>query len=502
MSNNNKWGALSMKDRAFLIRQAVKNGITDVGEVKNLYQESHQFDGNQDNLEKTLKSSYPSSTISDKANHQVMAVPIKYTYPEKNLSRQLDKKATVQDFSDLMYPIIQQEMAKNNYPMDNIDNIMRQAALESNYGRDTRGNGFNYAGIKVQGEDKEKLGTKHSDGFYYRNFDNNAHFADWYLDLLNNRYDALNATSKKDYINRLHDGQYKYSADKKAYRKNFARMSSLENALENTKRKHQFGGDGNNKHVVTDYSNKQDNSFIEKLAYNIGSRPGIKEDGKLTLKTVREAITGVVDTVIGKEPYEYNDLRAFLGHPEEYGYTLTEDTTGPQFPTEMSKYPEGTIKTYKGVINPYNEYVVTEDNYNKFVDMAKRGEIFYSNADMEALDYLPDKGNPVYLNTGHRADAQNYPIQFVLEEGKLYANAADLYDFDTSSIQGRLLTRYGNPYIRRHNKIPVRAVSVPEDFLHVPKSSFNRTIDGILLTEDMKRARNMDRIVKVRESEK
>ena len=139
---------------------------------------------------------------------------------------------------------------------------------------------------------------------------------------------------------------------------------------------------------------------------------------------------------------------------------------------------------------------------DKFVDMAKRGEIFYSNADMEALDYLPDKGNPVYLNTGHRADAQNYPIQFVLEKGKLYANAADLYDFDTSSIQGRLLTHYGNPYIRRHNKIPVRAVSVPEDFLHVPKSSFNRTIDGILLTEDMKRARNMDRIVKVRESEK
>lgn len=47
MSNNNKWGALSMKDRAFLIRQAVKNGITDLGEVKNLYQESHQFSGEE-----------------------------------------------------------------------------------------------------------------------------------------------------------------------------------------------------------------------------------------------------------------------------------------------------------------------------------------------------------------------------------------------------------------------------------------------------------------------
>ena len=198
--------------------------------------ENHQFSGNQNNLEGTIKSSYPSTTISDRANYQVIAAPLKYTYPEKNLSRQLDKKSTVQDFSDLMYPIMQQEMAKNNYPMNNLDNTMRQIALESNYGRDTRGNGFNYAGIKVQGKDKKKLGTRHSDGFYYRNFDNNAHFADWYLDLLNNRYDALNATSKKDYVNRLHDGKYKYSADKKAYRKSFARMSSLENALRTTKK--------------------------------------------------------------------------------------------------------------------------------------------------------------------------------------------------------------------------------------------------------------------------
>lgn len=197
---------------------------------------SHQFSGNQPNLEYMFKSSYPSTTISEKADYQVISTPLKYTYPEKNLNRQLDKKATVQDFSDLMYPIIQQELAKNNYPMDNIDNTMRQIALESNYGRDTRGNGFNYAGIKVQGKDKKKLGTKHSDGFYYRNFDNNAHFADWYLDLLNNRYDALNATSKKDYINRLHDGKYKYSANKKAYKRSFYRMSSLENALNITKK--------------------------------------------------------------------------------------------------------------------------------------------------------------------------------------------------------------------------------------------------------------------------
>lgn len=49
MSNKNNWEALSMQDRAFLIRQAVKNGITDVGEVRNIYQESHKFSGEEQN---------------------------------------------------------------------------------------------------------------------------------------------------------------------------------------------------------------------------------------------------------------------------------------------------------------------------------------------------------------------------------------------------------------------------------------------------------------------
>lgn len=37
MSTNNKWEALSMKDRAFLIREAVRNGITDINYIKEMY---------------------------------------------------------------------------------------------------------------------------------------------------------------------------------------------------------------------------------------------------------------------------------------------------------------------------------------------------------------------------------------------------------------------------------------------------------------------------------
>lgn len=38
--SNNKWQALSMKDRAFLIREAVRNGITDMDYIRNLYNEN------------------------------------------------------------------------------------------------------------------------------------------------------------------------------------------------------------------------------------------------------------------------------------------------------------------------------------------------------------------------------------------------------------------------------------------------------------------------------
>lgn len=46
MSTNNKWQALSMRDRAFLIREAVRNGITDIDSIRDTWE--HRFDGESD----------------------------------------------------------------------------------------------------------------------------------------------------------------------------------------------------------------------------------------------------------------------------------------------------------------------------------------------------------------------------------------------------------------------------------------------------------------------
>lgn len=48
MSNNDKWGALSMRDRAFLIREAVRNGITDINSIRDTWE--HRFDGESDTI--------------------------------------------------------------------------------------------------------------------------------------------------------------------------------------------------------------------------------------------------------------------------------------------------------------------------------------------------------------------------------------------------------------------------------------------------------------------
>lgn len=135
-------------------------------------------------------------------------------------------------FVEKMYPIIEQTLLRKKHSLHNIDNILRQMALESNYGLNSRGNGYNLSGIKAWNDED---GTKHTDGQYYRNFKDYSDYADFYIDLLNNRYDALNAKDADDYIRRLHNGVngLKYSANEGAYRSNFKNMKSLDQAIQN-----------------------------------------------------------------------------------------------------------------------------------------------------------------------------------------------------------------------------------------------------------------------------
>lgn len=147
----------------------------------------------------------------------------------KLISESDDKYKT---FVEKMYPIVHQTLLKKDYPTKNINNILKQMAFESNYGLEPRGNGYNLSGIKAWNENE---GSKHSDGQYYRNFNDYWDFTNFYVDLLNNRYDALNSENTRDYINRLHNGKNgaKYSERKDLYDKTLLNMRSLEKAISN-----------------------------------------------------------------------------------------------------------------------------------------------------------------------------------------------------------------------------------------------------------------------------
>lgn len=281
MSTNNKWGALSMRDRAFLIREAVRNGITDIGSIRDTWE--HRFDGEENTQQKTYISKKPKNNIKtgnvdfDLGDFDTWRYHQAPTYSkdtdftlaftdalldrEKNFkwgdnyySTEIDynKKFTQKDgrkpfeeFADYMYPAVIQVLQENNMPVDMAHNIVRQAAMESDYGLSTRGeSGFNLSGIKwtPKAGDAGYEYTKGKDGEKYINFKDLKEYINYKVHTLNNNYNALNASNVYDYVEALHpkafgkkprSKNYKgdYSAGATNYKKSMTGMSSLDKTL-------------------------------------------------------------------------------------------------------------------------------------------------------------------------------------------------------------------------------------------------------------------------------
>ena len=142
-----------------------------------------------------------------------------------------------EEFASVMTPIFKEALEENGFPITNLNNLVRQAALESNYGLDPRGErGFNLSGIKHPGDSiapKYKK-SRYKDGFDYIDFDNLKDYANYKVKVLNDRYKALDAKDTNDFIDRLHgnnSGKYNYSADKDSYRRNLNGTLSLNKYL-------------------------------------------------------------------------------------------------------------------------------------------------------------------------------------------------------------------------------------------------------------------------------
>lgn len=176
------------------------------------------------------------NTVKEEKDTQTSLEPTIYTtdMAENNNNNNLDiyhhfgqTKDKEKEFVNVMKPIYLKALEDNGFPTYNINNIIKQAALESGYGLSPRGNGFNLGGIKGSG-------TKYKDGNSYKDFSNLYDFANYQVKLLNNKYDALTAENASDYVDRLH-GKNKdhasYSASPQGYRSAFSRMIQLDKYL-------------------------------------------------------------------------------------------------------------------------------------------------------------------------------------------------------------------------------------------------------------------------------
>ena len=216
--SKDKWSALSAQERAQLINIYVQSGITDLDFIKKDY---NSFD--EGGTIEEYDVPFPKNDDINVPYRSVITDSMKEDFITKS-------KNKFDTFVNKMYPIVERSLLDAGYSTDNLNNVLRQMAQESNYGLSPRGNGYNLSGIKAW---DSKEGTKHKDGYYYRNFKDYRDYADYHVALLNNRYNALDANDTKDFVYKLHhtkDGK-KYSADEKGYKKNLTGMYSLDKAI-------------------------------------------------------------------------------------------------------------------------------------------------------------------------------------------------------------------------------------------------------------------------------
>lgn len=171
----------------------------------------------------------------------------------------------------------------------------------------------------------------------------------------------------------------------------------------------------------------------------------------------------IVRAALDPQEPEYDELESYLYGPEKH-YTPYKGTS--RGPLTEEKY-QG-IPQYNAELNPRGEYVVPQHLKSVIETAAKKNANIYVNA-----DNLFDPGSVRY-------DAANHPIRLRYQNGRIVADAADLYDFDERyadrysgknpikkaliNAEVKAMSKLGTPYIVRQEGIPVRFEKTSDDY--------------------------------------
>ena len=137
MSTNNKWGALSMRDRAFLIREAVRNGITDINSIRDTWE--HRFDGGSNQPTEDEYIAKQAQNKINKALHNARsAEDVPELWIEKNANmktsdnfRYDNAKKELEDAKKELQKLSLRALQTNIYGPETFDNEMRRYELRS-----------------------------------------------------------------------------------------------------------------------------------------------------------------------------------------------------------------------------------------------------------------------------------------------------------------------------------------------------------------------------------
>ena len=137
----------------------------------------------------------------------------------------------IPNFTKVMSQIYFDVLDEMGLPKTNLLNLVRQSAVESNYGTDPRGNGYNLGGIKNFTKDPNRGTVYKGDNISYLNFKDLKDYVTYKVKLLNTKYNAIDAP-ENEFVDRLHGNnptKQSYSASRENYFKVFKNMKTLDN---------------------------------------------------------------------------------------------------------------------------------------------------------------------------------------------------------------------------------------------------------------------------------
>lgn len=181
---------------------------------------------------KLYNTNYKFTPKKESNNNSKSNLDIEHRFNSKNFN----------EFVSVMYPIFKEALISQGFGLNQIQNLIRQAAFESDYGTQALGDrSFNLGGIKWFNDSKSatynyKHSTNEKDNLEYIDFDNLLDYANYKVWLLNDTYKALDAKDTNDFVDRLHGNnpsKKSYSANRDGYFKTLNDMISLDRAYNN-----------------------------------------------------------------------------------------------------------------------------------------------------------------------------------------------------------------------------------------------------------------------------